>query len=154
MSTRFRFRLDPVLAHRERLVEECRRAFALKERDLADAEAEAQRLQIEREAQRAALTADHARFDVDRLRATYAHLAFLDRAIDEHAERVAACRAEAVRAQQQLVVAERDRKVLETLKERRYETFAADAAQADQLEVDDQNARRYARAQKHGANES
>ena len=44
-----------------------------------------------------------------------------------------------------LVEAARDRKVLETLKERRREAFQLDAALADQRELDDQNARLFDR---------
>lgn len=154
MTSRFRFHLQPVLDQRGRIADERQRVLAAKMRDLTEAEAEAARLHAEREAQRDALTHDHARFDVEKLRATYAHLAFLDRSIDDHAVRVAACRTEVERAQAGLIAANMDRKVLETLKTRRFEAFEAAEAQVDQREVDDQNARRYGRAQRRRGSES
>ena len=146
--SRFRFRLQPVLDLRGRIVDERQREMALKLRDLTEAQALAARLEAEREARRGALTRDHAGFDVETLRATYAHLAYLDRSIEDHAVRVAACVAEFDRAQVRLVEASTDRKVLETLKTRRYEVFVAGEAVVEQREVDDQNARRYGRAQR------
>lgn len=154
MTARFRFRLQPVLDHRGRKVDERRRELADKARELADAEAVASALDTMREAQRTALMRDHARFDGDTLRATYAHLAYLDRALEDQAVRIAACRAEVSLAQSKLVAANTDRKVLDTLKLRRYEAFVADAAQVEQRDVDDQNARRYGRAKIQEGNES
>ena len=154
MTSRFRFRLQPVLEHRERVLDGRQRAFAQKQRDLADAEAIAAALDTERENQRAALTRDHKRITVDELRATYAHLAFLDRSIADQAARRAACNAELEQAQAELIAANTDRKVLQTLKARRFEAHRADEAQLEQRDVDDQNARRYVRTLKPQENES
>ncbi len=154
MTSRFRFRLQPVLEHRERILDERQRVFAQKQRDVAEAEATAAALEAEREKQRAALTRDHTRIDVDALRATYAHLAYLDRSIADHAVRRAACSAELARAQHELVAANTDRKVLETLKARRFEAHRADEAQLEQRDVDDQNARRYVRILKPEGNDT
>jgi flagellar FliJ protein len=145
--SRFRFRLQPVLDVRTRVVEERQRDLAIKQRELADAELALSELNDAREVQRESLTRDHRSFDVDALRATYAHLAYLDRAIDEQSVRVAACRDEFERAQTRLLAANTDRKVLETLRTRRYEAFNVHAAAMEQHAVDDQNARRYGRAQ-------
>lgn len=145
--SRFRFRLQPVLDVRARIVDERQRDLALKQRELIDAQTILSDIAQEREAQRLALTRDHRSFDVDALRATYAHLAYLDRANDDAAVRVAACVDEVERAQRQLLAANTDRKVLETLRTRRHDAFTADAALIEQREVDDQNARRYGRAQ-------
>ncbi|MGD0474089.1 MAG: flagellar export protein FliJ [Candidatus Velthaea sp.] len=145
--SRFRFRLQPVLEVRERVVDECQRDLALKARDLLEAETVLANLARDREARRDALTRDHRSFGVEELRAAYAHLAYLDRSIDEQTVRVAACGDEVTRAQAKLMAANTDRKVLETLRTRRHEAFRADAALVEQREVDDQNARRYGRAQ-------
>jgi flagellar FliJ protein len=145
--SRFRFRLQPVLDVRERIQDERQRELALKQRDLGQAEAELAGLFHDRETQRDALTREHRTFGVEELRAAYAHLAYLDRAIDDQAVRVAACTDEVLRAQAKLVAANTDRKVLETLRTRRHDAFRADAALVEQREVDDQNARRYGRAQ-------
>jgi flagellar export protein FliJ len=93
------------------------------------------------------LVREHAEFDAETLRSTYSHLDYLDRAIVAAVQRLEACIDETERARLRLVDAARDRKVLETLKERRRETFRLDAALADQRELDDQNARLFDRAQ-------
>jgi flagellar FliJ protein len=154
MSSRFRFQLQPVLDHRQRILDDRQRELAEKHRDLSEAEAEAARLEADREAQRDALMRDHGSIDGDTLRATYAHLAYLDRAIEDQAVRVAACVAEAQQAQRTLVAANTDRKVLETLKTRRFEAHVADAAQLEQRDSDDQNARRHVRPQPTRGNEA
>jgi flagellar FliJ protein len=145
--SRFRFRLQPVLDVRERIQDERQRELALKQRELVEAEAAFDDLQSERETQRDALTRDHRSCGVDELRAAYAHLAYLDRAIEDQSVRVAACAGDVARAQAKLVAANTDRKVLETLRTRRHDAFRADQALVEQREVDDQNARRYGRAQ-------
>ena len=95
---------------------------------------------------RGQLMRDHNRWDADTLRMTYAHLAYLDRAIVEAYDRVAACAVETEAARLKLVEAAKERKVLETLKERRKEAFMLEAALAEQRELDDQNARGFDRA--------
>jgi flagellar FliJ protein len=146
--SRFRFRLQPVLDVRERIQDERQRELALKRRELEEAETVLTALDTDRHEKREALTRDHRSFGADDLRATYAYLAYLDRAIEDQAVRIAACNDEVVRAQTQLVAANTDRKVLETLRTRRHEAFTADAALVEQRELDDQNARRYGRAQR------
>jgi len=153
MSARFRFRLQAVLDHRVRIVDERQRELAQKQRDFAQAQAVAAGLCADRESHRDALVRDHVRFDVDTLRATYAHLAYLDRAIADHTVRVAACGAEVEQAQRRLVEANTDCKVLETLKTRRHEAFVAQAAQVEQRDADDLNARRYGHAHLTQGNE-
>jgi flagellar FliJ protein len=143
---RFRFRLQSVLDVRSRVVDERQRELALKQRELDAAHEKLASLDAARERQRSVLERDHRTFDVEALRATYGHLAYLDRAIEDQSVCVAACAAEVERAQHKLVVANTDRKVLETLRNRRYDAFISDAAQHEQREVDDLNARRFGRA--------
>jgi flagellar biosynthesis chaperone FliJ len=126
--SRFRFRLQPVLDVRERVQDERQRDLALKKRDLVEAETALAALEADRDDQRAALVRGH-------------------RAIEDQAVRVSACGDEVDRAKAKLVAANTDRKVLETLRTRRRDAFNAEVAQAEQREVDDQNARRYGRAQ-------
>ena len=144
---KFTFRLDPVLDLRERVEDEKLRVFALKQRDLAEARAVPDALVADRQYQRDSLTGAHKSLDAETLRATYAHLDYLDRAIEANDERIAACVAECDRALAVLTDASKDRKVLETLKERRREIYDTQEAEADQRESDDQNARQYGRAQ-------
>ncbi|GAC1591320.1 MAG: flagellar export protein FliJ [Candidatus Velthaea sp.] len=144
---KFKFRLDPVLDLRERVEDEKQRTLSTKQRDLIDAQAVCDSLENEREVHRSALTSGHQSLDAHALRVTYAHLDYLDREIEAQSERIAACAAEVERALAALSDASKDRKVLETLKVRRREAFDATVAQADQRELDDQNARQYGRAQ-------
>jgi flagellar FliJ protein len=144
--SKFDFRLQPVLGHRERIERERAGDHA---RALADQLA-AQRMLDDilekRDALRMRLVREHVDFDAETLRATYTHLDYLDRAIVATKQRVDACAAETDRARGRLVDAAKDRKVLETLKERRREAFQLDVALADQRELDDQNARLFDRA--------
>ena len=145
--SRFRFRLQPVLDVRERVVDERQRDLALKKRELIEAEAALAALEAERDAERAALMRDHRSFGVDELRAAYAHLAYLDRAIEDQAVRVRACcdevdpRSSHARGRQHRPQSPRDAAYAPPRR------LNADVAQAEQREVDDQNARRYGRAQ-------
>ncbi len=143
---KFRFRLEPVLGQRERVEQE---RAADHGRALAQQLA-AQRMYDEvverRDGLRLRLVREHAQFDVDTLRSSYTHLDYLDRAIIAAQQRVDACLAATELARVRLVEAARDRKVLETLKERRREAFQLDVALADQRELDDQNARLFDRA--------
>jgi flagellar FliJ protein len=144
MST-FRFRLDPVLDHRSRIERERAGEHARALADQLGAERLRDALIAKRETLRERLVREHASFDVDTLRATYTHLDYLDRALVPAHQRVAQCTAATERARLRLLDAAKDRKVLETLKERRREAFELDAAQADQRELDDQNARAFDR---------
>ncbi|MEA2787499.1 MAG: Flagellar FliJ protein [Candidatus Eremiobacteraeota bacterium] len=143
---KFKFRLDPVLGHRERVEHERAADHA---RALAKQLA-AQRMYDDvverRDGLRMRLLREHAHFDAETLRSSYTHLDYLDRAIVAAQQRVDACLAETELARVRLVEAARDRKVLDTLKERRREAFQLDAALADQRELDDQNARLFDRA--------
>lgn len=142
----FRFRLDPVLYHRERAEHEAAGVHAKMLADQLAAERMRDDLVNRRNRMRDELIERHARFDGDHLRATYAHLGYLDRAIRAAEERVDACAAETARAHALLVEAARERKVLETLKARRRETFDLERSQAEQRELDDLNARLFERA--------
>jgi flagellar FliJ protein len=143
---RFRFRLDPVLGHRERVERERAGEHARAVADQLAAERSRDEMIQRRDAMREQVVREHAAMDVQRLRAIYAHLDYLDRAIVAAQQRVDACADETERARTRLVDAAKDRKVLETLKDRRRASFDLDAAHADQRELDDQNARLFDRA--------
>jgi flagellar protein FliJ len=142
---KFRFTLDPVLEHRERIEQERAGEHARALADQLTAQRTFDDLATKRDELRARLVREHARFDAESLRSTYLHLDYLDRALVAARQRVGACIAETERARRRLVDAAKDRKVLETLKERRREAFQLDAALADQRELDDQNARAFER---------
>ena len=147
MSPKFRFRLDPVLGHRERVERERAGEHAQALADQLAAQRMYDEIVEKRDELRLRLVREHAHFDAETLRSTYTHLDYLDRAIIASLQRVEACAAETERARVRLVAAAKDRKVLETLKERRQEAHQLDAALADQRELDDQNARLFGRAQ-------
>ena len=142
----FRFRLDPVLQQRERVERERAGDHARALNDQLTAQRMLDDIASKRDELRERLVREHAQFDAEVLRSTYTHLDYLDRAMIAARQRVDACIAHTERARQRLVDAAKDRKVLETLKERRKEAFDLDAALADQRELDDQNARAFERA--------
>jgi flagellar protein FliJ len=143
---KFAFRLDPVLGHRERIEQERAGEHAQALSDQRVAERLRDDFIARRDEMRSQLTREHAGLDGETLRATYVHLDYLDRTIAAARQRVDACVAEAERARQRLVSAARDRKVLETLKDRRREAHDLDASIAEQRELDDLNARLHDRA--------
>jgi flagellar export protein FliJ len=143
---KFAFNLEPALGHRERLERERAGDHARALADRLAAQRALDDILEKRNALRGRLLEEHARFDAETLRSTYTHLDYLDRAIIPARQRLEACTAHAERARARLVDAAKDRKVLETLKERRREAFQLDAALADQRELDDQNARLFERA--------
>jgi flagellar export protein FliJ len=145
MGTGFRFRLDPVLAQRQRVERERASEHARLLAAQLAAQAAHDDLLTRRETTRA-MVSGRAALDADTLRVTYAHLGYLDRAIRAAEQRVDACAAETARSQARLIVAARDRKVLETLKDRRREAYLLETALAEQRELDDQNARLFGRA--------
>lgn len=141
----FRFRLDPVLAQRARIEAEKAAVHARALAHQLAAEQMRDRLLSNRDELRERLVHEHAAFDAETLRATYTHLDYLDRAIVAAGQRVDACAAETERARARLVDAAKDRKVLDTLKERRREAFDLESALVEQRELDDQNARIFER---------
>lgn len=143
---KFRFRLDPVLGHRERLERERAGVHGRALADQLAAKLMRDEMIERRDAMREQLVREHAEMDVQRLRSMYAHLDYLDRTIVAVQQRVDACADETERARIALVGAAKDRKMLEALKDRRREAFALEAAHAEQRELDDQNARLFDRA--------
>lgn len=147
MAKRFRFTLQPVLEHRERIEDEKQQVVAQKQRHFDAAQAELNRLNDEFRRHSALLRDQHRAFDGEELRMHYAHLQYLDRVIIAQIRVVAERRVALDRARAELLEASKDRKVVEKLKERRRETHAAEAQRVEQNELDDSNARRHGRAQ-------
>ncbi|MDE2482111.1 MAG: flagellar export protein FliJ [bacterium] len=143
---RFRFTLQPVLEHRKRIEDEKQQVFAERRRDLDAAEAELRRLNDEFKANSDLLRSSHNELDGDALRRHYAHGQFLDRCIVAQITIVAERRVALDRARSELLEATKERKVVDKLKERRYEAHLASERTIEQNELDDGNARRYGRA--------
>jgi flagellar FliJ protein len=147
MPKKFRFALQPVLDLRERLEQEKQQALAVRQRAHDEAKNELQRLDEEFRSSALELRAQHRAFDAEALRMHYAHLQFLDRAIDAQQKLLAERRAAVDRARTELLAASKDRKVVDRLRVRRHEAHVAEEMRIEEREIDDNNARRYGRAQ-------
>lgn len=143
----FRFRLQTVLDHRDRIEHEKQRLLAIAQRNQMAAQARLSTLRDEYSRTGLALRQKHADFDAMSLYNHYAHLDYVLRAIRDQEQRVAALAAETERAKLALLAARKDRKVLETLKERRRTAFETEQRLVEQKTFDDLNARRYGRGQ-------
>lgn len=142
----FTFRLQPVLGHRKRLEDEQQLVFAAALAALRAAEAQRDDYLARRAAMRERLRTHHTEMDVVELRAAYAHCEFLDRSITAQEVVIGQARVKVDRERLTLVGKTQDKKILEVLKERRRETYEAEAAATEQQENDEINARRYDRA--------
>ena len=143
---RFTFRLDPVLAHRQRLEDEQQVVLAAALHRVYDAEWLRNDFIARRDVMRARIVDGHAVMNADELRATYAHCDYLDRAIATQERVIAEARRVAASERTVLLEKTRDKKVLETLKTRRRESFDLDAAIVEQRENDEVNGRRFDRS--------
>ena len=143
----FVFNLEPVLAHRERLEKEQQLVLATALMKLRDAERYRDDLIARRDALRERLREHHADMDLAELRAAYAHCDYLDREIVAQYVVVGNLTQSADAERLKLVSATKDKRVLETLKTRRRETFEAEAATGERNALDDINARTFDRAQ-------
>ena len=150
MSRRFQFALEPVLAHRKRIEEERQQEVAVAQRALNEATAQLLDLHDKYRRYTKSLHDDHKSFDGEQLRLYYAHLEFLDRAITEQEAVVSQRKAEHEATRVRLLEAAKEKKALEKLKERRREAHLAAQALIEQKEMDDNNARRYARSSPGG----
>lgn len=140
---KFKFTLEPVLDHRERIEEEKQMLLAERQRELKAAEDELARLNSEFKRYSTSLREDHAKLSSDELRWHYAHLEFLDRCMTMQHGIIFQRRAAVDRARGDLVAASKERKVIEKLKDRRYEEYQALEAVQAQKDLDDTNNRRH-----------
>lgn len=143
---KFAFRLEPVLGHRQRLEDEQQLVFAAALAELREAEAVREGHIAKRREMHERLRRHHREMDVVELRASYAHCDFLERSIVAQEDVITEKRVAVDRERIELVAKSKDKKVLETLKQRRRETFEAEASAVEQQEGDEINARRYDRA--------
>jgi flagellar protein FliJ len=141
----FKFTLQPVLEHRERIEDEKEQVVATRRRAYDEARAELDRLNDEFRAHEGELRLRHRELQTEDLRLHYAHLQYLDRVIDAQIHIVAERQAALERARRDLIVASKERKVVDKLKERRKAAFVAETLRQEQIELDDTNARRHGR---------
>ncbi len=140
---KFKFSLQPLLSHRERLEDDRHQAFGARRRELQASQEELARLHAQFQEHTGTLRDAHAGFTSEQLRWHYAHLEYLDRRITmQHAD-LSARRMAAERARTALVHASRDRQVIERLKGKRLEEHRLLEAAFEQKEFDDANNRRH-----------
>lgn len=149
---RFAFRLEPLLDTRKRAEEEKRRSLAACRNSLDRCLSEQRRFMAERDAGITAL------FDAVRtrpmrdLRALDRHLHYLYTVETTMRSQETGLAESFERARDELIVANRERRVVETIKARERRAFDAQEARREELELDDGNARRHERAlRKRGA---
>jgi flagellar FliJ protein len=139
---KFKFQLEPVLDHRERIEDEKQQVLGQRRRELKAAENELARLNREFKKYSGALREDHKHLSSEELRWHYAHLEYLDRCMTLQHGVILQRRAAVDAARNDLVAASKDRKVMEKLKDRRFEEHQAFEALQEQKELDDANNRR------------
>jgi flagellar FliJ protein len=139
---KFKFELEPVLDHRERIEDEKQQVLGQRQRELKAAEDELARLNREFKKYSLALREEHKKLSSEELRWHYSHLEYLDRCMTLQHGVILQRRAAVERARKDLIDASKDRKVIEKLKDRRFEEHQAFEAAQEQKELDDTNNRR------------
>ena len=142
---RFRFALEPVLGHRQRIEDEKQLLLAQRQHELKNAQDELARLNAQFKRYSLALRDDHANLSTDELRWHYAHLEYLDRCMVMQHAVITQCKSAVEYARREVIDAGKERKVIEKLKDKRFEQHRAMEAAIEQRELDDDNARRHAR---------
>jgi len=145
---KFRFALQPVLEQRERVEDELKGVLAARQRALHAAQLELDGFNQRFRAHSEMLRGEHRTLSAEDLRLHYAHVAFLDRAIDAQLGVVATRRAEVERARAALLEASKGRKAVEKLKDRRRDAHAEEERRVEQNDLDDANARRHSRIER------
>jgi flagellar FliJ protein len=142
---KFTFSLQPVLELRERTEDEKQQILAERLREMQAAQDELARLNGEFKRFSAALRDGHKSLSSDELRSHYAHLEYLDRCITVQHGVVSQRRSAVERARADVIEASKERKVIEKLKDKRFEEHRALEATVEQKELDDANNRRAVR---------
>jgi flagellar FliJ protein len=135
--TRFKFALQQVLHDRERTENEKQQLFAERRCELTAAEDELARLKVEFDRYSTVVREEHAKLTGEDLRRYYAYLEHLNRCMTMQQPIIAKCHAALERARQDLLGASKDRKVLEKLKDRRFELHRAAEAAREEAELED-----------------
>jgi flagellar FliJ protein len=142
---KFKFSLEPVLDVRRRVEEEKQQSLSQRQRELQAAQDELARLHAEFKGFSNVLRDDHQSLSSEELRSHYAHLEYLDRCITMQHAFISQCRGAVERARVNLVEASKERKVVDKLKDKRFEEHRALEAAIEQKELDDANNRRTVR---------
>ncbi|MBL1218263.1 MAG: flagellar export protein FliJ [Planctomycetes bacterium] len=134
----FRFQLDPLLRHRQRQEDQCRRDLATLQRQKLDAERRLMVIhhQIEREKQYLATQLQGA-VPPGAIRAHAATVGLLHRKAQQIVYELAESARQIEQARTRLLEASKQRKSIARLRELRYEAWQRDARRAEQFEFDD-----------------
>lgn len=141
-----RYRLTPLLERRKRLEEEKQRLFASRQRALDESLDELRRLTTALRTGTTQLCEPTRPVRALDLRVHDAHLRYLEATIDAQRRHAAELEAALGRAREELTVANRERRVIEKLEERRRQAVEDERARREELDLDDANARRHERA--------
>ena len=142
---RFVFALESVLDFRKRREDEQQIVLGAALAKLREAERVCDDYFARRNAMRERISHRHDEMETDELQLSYAHCDYLDRAITQQQRVIAHLFNAAEEERAKLIVLTKEKKVLETLKQRRREAFIAEAEASEQRESDDINARRFDR---------
>jgi flagellar protein FliJ len=149
MAGGFVFRLQMLLDERTRLERTKQHAFALAAQVLEKNSRELERLARALRAGGIALHQSALSGSTSHLRAHDAHLRFLERIVESYEARNLESALALDRAAQELLRANRERRLVEKLKERRRRAFEQEEARRDELELQDANAQRRERTARH-----
>ena len=139
---KYQFRLTSVLEHRERLEEEAQQNLARVERRLSIEIEKLGVLQHDCEGLTQILRTSHQTLAHDELRMHYARADFLARSIQAAEVTIMNMKMEQEAARSELMKASKDRRMLETLKERRQADHLAETIRLEHASLDDANNRR------------
>ncbi|MBV9720035.1 MAG: flagellar export protein FliJ [Candidatus Eremiobacteraeota bacterium] len=145
MAARFRFRLQPLLDWRERIETEKQRAFAASRRAVEASACELERLAQAQQRCAKEMVAAARWEDAATLRSRDGYWRALQSAMGDERARRAELQSAYDRARDALLAANRERRAIEKLKQRRQRAFEAEEARRDELELDESNAQRFAR---------
>lgn len=142
MAGGFVFRLQPLLDERKRIEQAKQHAFRLAAQTLEKNSRELERLARALRAGGAALHQCAVKGSTPHLRAYDGYLRYLERIVKSYQARNAESALALDRAAQELRHANRERRLVEKLKERRLQEFEQEEARRDELELQEANARR------------
>jgi|SRR5580700_3661109 flagellar FliJ protein len=144
MAARFQFHLQPLLESRERTEREKKRIFEVC-RQAAETHGGTLRRFAGARKQCASALPEIVRTGSARDVALYdGHLRALDRAIERENRRGAQLESGCAQAREELAAANRERRVIEKLRERHRRAFEAAEVRREELEIDEGNARLHA----------
>ncbi len=148
MAGRFTFRFETLLKLRAQKEQEARRAVAARLRQIVDLEKRHQRLeqQITEQTQSVRASLGEASLDVDTLKLARHWLIRLRQGVLQTDAEIAGQRAILAQERSALAESRKGTKMLETLKDRQYSTFAAQLQRREQHELDEMSVTRFAHA--------